>query len=319
MGPRGGKPLWKLLGGLDAGAARRARRLPLPRRRAHARRGARACCAAPSRAAPSASASSLARRLSRPTRRPRAGSAIRTRSARRSCREAVADGFTHFKLKVGADLDDDLRRARIVREEIGPRPQLMIDANQVWGVERGDRRDAARSRRSTRGGSRSRRAPTTCSATPRSARRSRRSASRPASTCRTASCSSSSCRPGDRRLPARLLPARRRQRGARRAAARGEVRRAGLPARGRRRAVRVRAARRRSSTTSRSAASLEDRVIEFVDHLHEHFVDPVVVRARALPRADGAGLQHRDEPESLAEFAFPDGPVWAHDARGSAR
>lgn len=53
---------------------------------------------------------------------------------RRLCREALADGFTHFKIKVGADLADDRRRAAIVREEIGPDRTLMIDANQRWDV-----------------------------------------------------------------------------------------------------------------------------------------------------------------------------------------
>lgn len=53
---------------------------------------------------------------------------------RRLCREAVADGFTHFKIKVGASLADDLRRTAIVREEIGPKLTLMIDANQRWDV-----------------------------------------------------------------------------------------------------------------------------------------------------------------------------------------
>lgn len=50
------------------------------------------------------------------------------------CREAVAAGFTHIKMKVGRDLDDDIRRLRIAREEIGPDRLLMIDANQVWEV-----------------------------------------------------------------------------------------------------------------------------------------------------------------------------------------
>lgn len=53
---------------------------------------------------------------------------------RRLCREALADGFTHFKLKVGADRADDARRVGIVREEIGPNRALMIDANQRWDV-----------------------------------------------------------------------------------------------------------------------------------------------------------------------------------------
>ncbi len=53
---------------------------------------------------------------------------------RRLCREALADGFTHFKIKVGADRADDVRRAGIIREEIGQNRSLMIDANQRWDV-----------------------------------------------------------------------------------------------------------------------------------------------------------------------------------------
>ena len=48
---------------------------------------------------------------------------------------AMADGFTHLKLKVGGDPASDLRRARILREAIGPDRRLMLDANQVWGVD----------------------------------------------------------------------------------------------------------------------------------------------------------------------------------------
>lgn len=50
------------------------------------------------------------------------------------CRRAVSAGWTHLKMKVGRDLAEDLRRARIVREEIGPERKLMLDANQVWDV-----------------------------------------------------------------------------------------------------------------------------------------------------------------------------------------
>jgi L-fuconate dehydratase len=53
---------------------------------------------------------------------------------RRLCREALAAGFTHFKIKVGNDLQDDIRRAAIVRAEIGPSLAFMIDANQRWDV-----------------------------------------------------------------------------------------------------------------------------------------------------------------------------------------
>ncbi|KAI9316901.1 enolase C-terminal domain-like protein [Dichotomocladium elegans] len=53
---------------------------------------------------------------------------------RRLCREAKAQGFTHFKQKVGSDKDSDIRRARLIREEIGYDSVLMMDANQVWDV-----------------------------------------------------------------------------------------------------------------------------------------------------------------------------------------
>jgi len=53
---------------------------------------------------------------------------------RRLCREAVADGMDYLKIKVGRDLADDKRRCAILREEIGPDRFLMIDANQIWDV-----------------------------------------------------------------------------------------------------------------------------------------------------------------------------------------
>jgi L-fuconate dehydratase len=53
---------------------------------------------------------------------------------RRLCREGIAEGWTSFKVKVGADLEDDRRRCSIVREEIGPSRPMMIDANQRWDV-----------------------------------------------------------------------------------------------------------------------------------------------------------------------------------------
>lgn len=54
---------------------------------------------------------------------------------RRLCREAIDAGFNHIKMKVGRDLDDDIRRLTIAREMIGPDRFLMIDANQVWEVD----------------------------------------------------------------------------------------------------------------------------------------------------------------------------------------
>lgn len=54
---------------------------------------------------------------------------------RRLCREALKEGWSHFKMKVGANLEDDLRRAAIIREEIGYEAKFMVDANQKWEVD----------------------------------------------------------------------------------------------------------------------------------------------------------------------------------------
>lgn len=50
------------------------------------------------------------------------------------CRRGIADGWSCFKIKVGRDLQDDMRRCRIIREEIGWDRRMMVDANQVWDV-----------------------------------------------------------------------------------------------------------------------------------------------------------------------------------------
>jgi L-fuconate dehydratase len=50
-------------------------------------------------------------------------------------REAVAAGFTHVKMKVGQDVAADARRAALIRESLGPAGVLMMDANQYWGVD----------------------------------------------------------------------------------------------------------------------------------------------------------------------------------------
>ncbi|BAL88185.1 putative mandelate racemase [Actinoplanes missouriensis 431] len=59
------------------------------------------------------------------------------------------------------------------------------------------------------------------------------------------------------------------------------------------------------------SGSLGDRAIEYVDHLHEHFIDPVVIRdgAYRVPAAPGFSAEMR--PETLQRFAYPDGPAWA--------
>ncbi len=53
---------------------------------------------------------------------------------RKLCREALATGWKRFKIKVGRDSDENVRRAALVREEIGPDSLMMMDANQAWDV-----------------------------------------------------------------------------------------------------------------------------------------------------------------------------------------
>jgi L-fuconate dehydratase len=53
---------------------------------------------------------------------------------RRLCKEALQQGWTAFKMKVGQSLDDNMRRAELMRAEIGSTRRLMMDANQCWDV-----------------------------------------------------------------------------------------------------------------------------------------------------------------------------------------
>jgi L-fuconate dehydratase len=59
------------------------------------------------------------------------------------------------------------------------------------------------------------------------------------------------------------------------------------------------------------SATMQDRVIEYVDHLHEHFVDPVRVVDGHYVAPSVPGLSAQMHPASLQEFAYPGGPVWA--------
>jgi L-fuconate dehydratase len=59
------------------------------------------------------------------------------------------------------------------------------------------------------------------------------------------------------------------------------------------------------------AGDLSDRVIEYVDELHEHFVNPVRIRNGRYVVPDAPGYSIEMHPESLEEFAFPTGAAWA--------
>jgi L-fuconate dehydratase len=64
------------------------------------------------------------------------------------------------------------------------------------------------------------------------------------------------------------------------------------------------------------SASLEGRIVEYVDHLHEHFLSPVVVRGGRYIAPTSPGYSITMRHESLAAYAYPSGAAWTNrDAR----
>jgi L-fuconate dehydratase len=58
------------------------------------------------------------------------------------------------------------------------------------------------------------------------------------------------------------------------------------------------------------SASLENRVLEYVDHLHEHFVDPVVIRDGRYMPPENPGYSAALKSNSLRDHTFPAGAAW---------
>ena len=59
------------------------------------------------------------------------------------------------------------------------------------------------------------------------------------------------------------------------------------------------------------SGSLENRVLEYVEHLHEHFLDPVVIREGSYVAPSAPGWSITMRPESISEFEYPSGPAWS--------
>ncbi len=224
-------------------------------------------------------------------------------------REAVAAGFTHLKLKVGGDAATDLRRARLVREAIGPQLRLSLDANQAWGVEQAIEgiRGVAEvdpwwieeptSPDDVLGHKRIRDAVAPIRVATGEHVQNRVVFKQLLQLGAIDACQLDCCRLGgvNEVLAVVLLAAK-----------------FGVPVCPHAGGVGLCEYAQHVSMFDYVAvgASFEDRVCEFVDHLHEHFVDPVrVVRGRYVaPTTPGYSIEIR--PESLSEFAFPDGPGW---------
>jgi L-fuconate dehydratase len=228
---------------------------------------------------------------------------------RRLCREGLAEGWTHFKLKVGGEPADDLRRAMLMREEIGWENKLMVDANQKWGVDEAIAR--------TRGLAAAKpywmEEPTNPDDVLGHARIRREV--RPVRIATGEHCHNrvmfkqlfqaeaidvcqiDSCRVAgvNENLAIILMAAK-----------------FGVPVCPHAGGVGLCEYVQHLSFFDflRVSCGMEDRVIEYVDHLHEHFLDPVrIVRGRyQLPTRPGYSIEMK--PESLERYTFPGGETW---------
>jgi len=225
-------------------------------------------------------------------------------------REAVAQGWTHLKLKVGVDIEDDVRRARIVREEIGPDRKLMVDANQIWEV---DEAIAAMARLAefdpwwieeptspddVLGHARIARAVAPIRVATGEHCQNRIVFKQLLQAEAIGFCQLDACRLGgvNEVLSVLLMAAK-----------------FGVPVCPHAGGVGLCEYVQHLAMLDFVAvsASLEDRVVEYVDHLHEHFVHPVRIQnGRYLPPL-APGYSVEMKPASLDEHEFPHGPAWA--------
>ena len=226
--------------------------------------------------------------------------------------EAVAQGFTHIKLKVGADLEHDARRCAIARAAMGPERRLMVDANQVWDVPEAIAWVRAlapydihwieepTSPDDIAGHAAIARAVAPVRVATGEHVHNRVMFKQFLRSGAMGVCQIDACRLGGvNEVVAVLLLAA--QQGVPVCPHAGGVGLCEL--------VQHLAAFDHVAVGGASA----DRVVEFVDHLHEHFVDPCVIRDAHYVTPSAPGYSSEMRPSSLAEFAFPDGPVWADD------
>jgi L-fuconate dehydratase len=228
---------------------------------------------------------------------------------RRLCREGVALGWSHFKIKVGRDLADDLRRAALVRAEIGPDRKLMLDANQVWDVGEAIAwmRELARfdpwwieeptSPDDVLGHAAIARAVAPIGVATGEQCHNRVMFKQLMQAQAIQFCQIDSCRLGgvNEVLAVLLLAAK-----------------FGVPVCPHAGGVGLCEYVQHLALFDYIAVSgsLEGRVVEYVDHLHEHFIDPVVVRDGRYMAPTAPGYSITMKPESLDTYAYPHGSAW---------
>ena len=228
---------------------------------------------------------------------------------RRLCREALAEGWTHFKLKVGGDPADDLRRARLVRAEIGPSNKLMMDANQKWDVGEAIRRtkelaeldpwwmEEPTSPDDILGHARIRKevAPIRIATGEHCHNRVMFKQFLQAGAIDVVQIDSCRLAGVNENLAVLLLAAK-----------------FNVPVCAHAGGVGLCECVQHLAAFDylRVSTTLENRVTEFVDHLHEHFVDPVRVAKGHYLLPEKPGYSTEIRAETLSTYTYPDGPVW---------
>ncbi len=225
------------------------------------------------------------------------------------CRQAVAAGWSYVKMKVGQNIEDDVRRARIVREEIGPDRRLMMDANQVWDVGEAIANlehlvefdpywiEEPTSPDDVLGHATIARAISPIKVATGEHCQNRILFKQLFQANAIGFCQLDACRLGglNEVLAVLLMAAK-----------------FGVPVCPHAGGVGLCEYVQHVSLFDYIAisGSLQDRVLEYVEHLHEHFLDPVRIRdgRYVAPQAPGYSITMR--PESLHEFEYPVGPAW---------
>jgi len=228
----------------------------------------------------------------------------------RLCRKGLDAGWSHFKVKVGEDLQDDLRRCALIREEIGPDRKLMMDANQRWdvGAAIANMRELARfdpwwieeptSPDDVLGHAAIAKAIAPIGVATGEQCQNRVLFKQFMQAGAMRFCQIDACRLGgvNEVLAVLLMAAK-----------------FGIPICPHAGGVGLCEYVQHLSIFDYLcvSASLENRIVEYVDHLHEHFVDPVAIEGGryVVPTAPGYSIAMK--PESLREYAFPDGAAWA--------
>jgi len=224
-------------------------------------------------------------------------------------REALAAGFRHLKLKVGGDIESDLRRARLLRDAVGSECLLSLDANQAWGVEQAIHAierlaevdpwwiEEPTSPDDVVGHQRIRTAVAPLWIATGEHVQNRVVFKQLFQLDAIDVCQLDCCRLGgvNEVLAVLLLAAK-----------------FGVPVCPHAGGVGLCEYAQHASMFDYVAvgASLEDRFCEYVDHLHEHFVHPVHVVGGRYQAPVAPGYSIEIKPASLSEFAFPDGAGW---------